>query len=122
MCRGTVDALVVEVRTGDGAHPGHRGGVDGVVQVDPTQPQPGWEGMALSSAVCGDGESSISATGRGSLLKDTCFTRAEVQGLEPGVVVFSVWDRATEASEGNEEASSSGFATVACTSRDRCGS
>lgn len=132
VCEGTVDSLEVldlvyeqSLQEGDAYAPAarlhHDGALDGVVVVDLADPPPGWSGAALGAAASGEDELNISATGRQSLLNDTYFTRAEVQQLAPGMVLYSVWDDPYGPYIGNEQAPLASFAAVACSGRGRNG-
>ena len=130
VCEGTVDSLEVldlvyeqSLQQGDAYAPAarlhHDGGLDGVVVVDLTRPPPQWAGTPLGAAASGEDELNISATGRQSLLDDTYFTRAEVEQLSPGMVLYSVWEQPDGAYQGNEQAPLADFAAVACSGRGR---
>ena len=133
LCRGSVDSLVVLDLESDLAEKSweergeeaqaasldHDGGLDGVVQVDLSDPPPQWGGTALGAPAEGEGELNITATGRGSLLNDTYFTRTEVAALAPGTVTYSVWDEPNGAYRGNDQVPLADFDTVACSGRGR---
>lgn len=133
LCRGTADSLVVLDLESDLAEKSweergeeaqaaaldHDGGLDGVAVVDLANPPAGWEGSALGAPAGGEGSLNITATGRGSLLNDTYFTRAEIAALAPGTVTFSVWDKPDGAYQGNEQVLLADFPDVACSGRGR---
>ena len=132
LCQGTVDSLVIEDlvaeqawQEGDDYAPAasleHDGGLGGVVQVDLTDPPAQWSGAALGEPASGEDELNITATGRQSLLNDTYFTRAEIQALEPGMVVYSVWEQPDGPYTGNEQVPLADFADLACTNPGRNG-
>lgn len=132
LCQGTVDALLVQdvaneqlLEEGDPYSPAaeleHDGALDGIVQVDLTQPPTGWSGSALGDAASGEEDLRISATGHQSVLNDTFFTRAEIQDLAPGMVTYSVWEQSDGPYSGNEQVPLADFADIACTNPGRNG-
>lgn len=129
---GTVDSLVVEDlvaeqawQEGDDYAPAagldHDGGLDGVVQVNLSNPPAQWSGRALGAPTSDEDGLNIIATGPQSVLNDTYFTRAEIQALEPGMVTFSVWEQPGGPYTGNEQVPLADFADVACTNPGRNG-
>ena len=131
LCQGSADTLVVLDLESDLADQSweergeeakaaslrHNGALDGVTTVDLSEPSARWSGSALGDPARGEGDLNITATGRGSLLNDTYFTRAQIEQLAPGMVTFSVWEHPFGPYTGNEQVPLADFADIACSGR-----